>query len=250
MNTPLQPQTPQKAASNMTLILIAIIMGVATMIVTHLYVQGIKDQVDIKMVTVYRFRKAYESGDKLKMKDLEPIKIPQKFNEEFNFITDGSINNRLNEPLKQNARQSDYLTAEMFLTSGFAHDRNIKPGRQAVAIPIESRNAPGVIAPGMYVDINASFPIPGEKPKVMSVMQAVKIIAVGRVTEDSGSRSRSSSYNSITIEVDPTEALEMLTVSKHVGREGFDITIRNPDNTTPDYIGVNKTVRELVGLAK
>lgn len=250
MNTPLQPQTPQKAASNMTLILIAIIMGVATMIVTHLYVQGIKDQVDVKMVTVYRFRKAYERGDKLKMKDLEPERIPETYMDTLNFVTEGSINNRLGEPLRQDAKQSAFLTVDLFLSSGIAEDINITPGRQAVAIPIESRNAPGVIAPGMYVDINASFPVPGEKPKVMSVMQAVKVIAVGRITEDSGSRSRSASYNSITIETDPAEALDMLTVSKHVGREGFDITIRNPENNTPDYIGVNKSVRQLVGLEK
>ena len=246
MNTPM-PQANN--SNNTTLIIIAIIMGVATMMITHFYIKGIKEQVNEKMITVYRLRKAYDRGDKLKNIDLEPVKIPEKFSETLNFIIDELISNKIGKELKRKARQSEYVTADMFLSSTTAEDLKISPGNVAIAIPVDSRYAPGVIGPGMIVDISASFSKEGELPKVISVMQAINIIAVGRATQDSGSRTSTASKN-ITIEVTPKEAEDMLTVKQFVGREGFDITIRNPDDNNPTYVGVNTAVKKLVGLEK
>lgn len=250
MNMPINPNPnePVKSASNTTLILIAIVMAFATMIITHFYVQRIKQQVDKKMITVYRVTRQLKRGDKFKVKEIEKHKIPVEFNESMNCITETTIANYFGRSLTRDVRQSEFVTPDMFTERGSANDLNISPGRRGLAIPIQSRYAPGVIAPGMIVDILGSFPEPGKQPKAMTVMQAVRIIAVGRATVDD--TKRTTSYNAITIEVTPAEAQDLATVNKYIGRDGYDIVVRNPGDDQPDFVGVSAAVKRAVGLEK
>jgi Flp pilus assembly protein CpaB len=237
---------------NTTLLIVAIVMALMTVILTNVYIEMVKREVEQAGIIVYKLRRNIEPGSVIKDKDLVEVKIPAQFaeslpgrikpEEKSNWV------NNNNAPVERLVREGEMLTTDLFTSDARQIDYKITPGKRGCPLPLSSRTAPGLLKPGMFIDVLGTFPMGGSQlPKTHVVMEHVKVIAVGALTEESDA-ARRSSYSNITVEVEPTEAEILITTAKYIGKEGFDILIRQPKDNQPRFLGINPEVRKLVGL--
>jgi len=253
MNTPGQSGSASAPpASNTSLIMVAVLMGLVTMGITFAYVAQIKKATRLATVTVYTLNKDKEPGDKLTTKDFDEVQIPRKLMDGLPgaiVSIDGDrkvLTNQLGEEFTRKAQQGEWLSRGMFSGQSI-NTEEIDSGYVAVALPVNSRtNVPGLLRPDMYIDILGTFTQPGQPPRTEWVIKKIKVLATGTNTNAQGSRG-SSGYSSITVMATPLDATALLTGARFIGREGFDVVLRRGDADEPS-VGINKEVKKLVGL--
>lgn len=246
------PKAPQ--SSSPTLIIVAIVLGLITVVMTNIYINMVRADVEGRSMHVYRMNKNLEPGDELDIyKDLVAVSVSDKFRDgmEAMSITISEPGDLPvvyhDQPVNRRVNQGEFLSPGFFTGSGKTVDYKVPKGKRGTPLEINARNAPGLLRPGMYIDISANLQKPGEKTsQAMRVMERVKVLAVGSVTEEAPG-SRRINFNTITVETEPSEDLALLTIAKFVGKDGFDISIRNPSDLDA-RVGINKEVLRVLGI--
>ncbi len=247
MNT---PSSPRPAGGNsLALVAVAALMGLVTVGITFMYIAQIKKATQQSTVSVWVLNKDKEPGDKLNaVKDLREVRIPQSLRDGLAgaIVSREAVNTQHGQELTRKANQGEWLTLDMF-SGDLAEGHKVEPGNVALAIPVNSRNnVPGLMRPGMFIDLIGTFVQPGQPPHSMWVIKKVRVIATGTNTNTETGRG-ASGYSAITIQTNSIDAMALLTISRHIGRDGFDVVIRNPIDQEIE-LSVNKEVKKLVGL--
>jgi Flp pilus assembly protein CpaB len=250
-NSTLQlPQRPVQTdnSSNMTLVVVAIVMGLLTVAINTWYIGSIRKQIEKDSFIVYKFSHNIDAGHKLNVaKDLVPQLVPNSFIKSFDTaITSLDIDARKDQPLLRPAQENELLTHGFFTGGSGLLDQKVTTGKRAVALDINSRNTTGLLRPGMYIDLSANFIPPDSKPRNIVVIEHLRVIAVGGVTDDS-SKARSS-FSTVTVELEPQVIDQLLTIQKYIGKDGFDVRVRNPGDDYTKYVNINEEILRLVGL--
>ncbi|MBI1373307.1 MAG: Flp pilus assembly protein CpaB [Phycisphaera sp.] len=227
---------------NMTLVLVAVGMGLLTVILTNLYITQKTKAIEGQTVTVYRIIKPLEVGHKLKEKDLRTHEIPEQYADSLIGVVIDKKGDRstmrlqLEKRVMRPARENEYLSYDMFQDSGTIPEESIPTDHKAVPIPVDARGGvSGLLKPGMWIDILATIPEAGKVPQTAVVIERVKVLTVGRSTVDSGRMS--TSFSSITVALKGPEAVQIVAIAERVGKDGFNIVVRRPDDTVTQYQG-------------
>ncbi len=236
---PTPPPVPEQ--SNMALILVAVGLGIVTVVLTNIYISNIQKQREGEMNTVYRLNISRDAKEKLRQRDLDTVEMHQEVVQQHGYITAQDLGGWIDSPLLRPARQGELLTFDHFTSYSRGGDLELTPGKKALPIPIAPEGRPGSLDPGMYVDVYAPVMVPGERPRSMLVLERVRLFAVGNRTLNSGHSRRSSSYGTVTLEVSPLEAEQLLTLQQWLGKQEFRLAIRNPGdaNIHLDQDGLN-----------
>ena len=162
---------------------------------------------------------------------------------------------RLGDPFTRRAEQGEPLTTRMFddLT-GDASRRLVSQGYRGVSLPVVSKLLPDPLKAEMRVDILAPVRGPGGRREVLPVMENVRVISVGSrniVDESVGARG-GGSFETLTVEVLPDEAVLLATLTQEVQKVGvYDVLLRSPEDQRPSFIpdgGISPDVLERYGL--
>ena len=252
-------QLPTSSSSNQsstTLVIVAVCLAVFAVVVTNLYIANVRKRVEIASFEAFLLESEVRAGDTLSRNSYRVVKLPDTFESQFRDMgvldrssLEVAITTR--EQVQRPAREGALITRDLFTRRETAQLANqIRPGMRWTDIPINSRTAPGALAPGMYVDIEGTFIRPGGGQVVLPVMERVQVIALGERTayDEEGVGGRSRSFRTMTIEVTPDEATTLGMVERIVMGE-FQLHLRNPADDTLVKIpagGINPAVIELI----
>lgn len=248
------PNSPPPAGNpgGTKLILVALTLAIAAVIITNVYIAQVKKKVQGESFVVYRLTRSVKPGHRLARQDVQEVQMPQQFQDSFRgFVDQTGLESRVGDTIRRAADQNEFLTYQLFTIPDTVNDANqITAGMRLVAIPVNSRTAPGALRPGMFVDIEAPFDTGGVIPIVMPVMERVKVMAMGSLMEgDESTGSRTlSTYRTITVELSPEEATHMAMI-KLAASGDFELQLRNPTDPELRKIkrgGINPEVLELV----
>lgn len=250
------PSSTPPAANSTRLVVIALVVALAAVALINIYVEMVRRQAQPGAFTIYRLNRAVRPGDKLNERMVDPIRVPEQFQETFNnAVGEEGLSAYLGEPFQRAASANDPLTSNLFIAPDDDEiDRQISPQKRLIAIPVNSRHMEEVLRPGMYVDIEAPFPSNGPKPNVLPVMELVQIMAVGDRSvvdeESSGAsqRGRVGRYSHILIEVTPSEATQFSKITK-LATGDYELHLRRPGDSDRPKIpdgGINPIVLRLI----
>ena len=168
-------QAPQ---GNITLVIVALVMGFIAVVVTNLYVNQVLNRVDAKMIKIYRLNKKKEVGEKLNAKrDLVATRVPAEFRTSFpGFVDDPEKRDgdTLTRPVKRNA----VLVKDMFVSLDGEGEPEVPPGHAVKTISVDRDNLSDTIGRNDIVDVYASFKTEG-RAKPMKVLSRVKVLRRG-----------------------------------------------------------------------
>ena len=225
---------------NTKLVIAAVVLAAVAVILTNVYISQIRQQNQLESFGVYILQVPMSTGDRLRNRDVSEVRVPdtQKFRETFDqmgYIDKDSLDIRISgqEPLRRPARAGEILLFRHFTTPDTnAIDQKITVGKRLKVLSINSKTVPGALRVGMFVDLEAAFNTQFGV-QVLPVMERVKVIALGTATsyEAASSRVSQSRYSSITIEVTPEQATQMNLIERIMIGD-FDLTVRNPSDTT------------------
>lgn len=249
--------TSKSGGGGTKLVLVAFMLAVLSVILINFYIEGVRSQAAEKTFTVYVLSKSVRAKDRIAKKDIRSIKLPDRFKEAFDelgAVDTADIQVRLadKEQFERSANNGEIITFSLFSAPGSKDiDTNIEIGKRQVSLPVNSRTAPGVLHEGMYVDIEAAFNVGAALTKQLTVMECVKIIAIGTRTiydESSGNQNALRRYNTITIEVTPEQATQLAYVQRMMVGD-FDLHLRNPKDQKLAKIeqgGISEDVLDLI----
>jgi len=251
------------------LVIVALTLAVLTAAINYIYIQGVRNEVREDFFVVFTLRREIRPGDKLKKGDLEEQRIPTRFRDSFSgAIFASDLDQRIDDDavFLRPAREGELLTKDLFNDPTIAFLSKLKPapGFQLISLPVNSNSQPGALMPESRVDIAAAFPIGGSVPKVETVMENVRLRAVGTVTAlqleqaeiADERRPRMGRYKNITIEVRPKD-VEILHAISLFAQEGYLLSLRAPEDRKPIKIlnpnpdsDINPKVIELIKKAQ
>lgn len=254
--------TPPPQAGSTKLVIIALVIALVVVVLTNIYIETVRRQVNETAFEVYVLTRNVQPGDTLQQRDIQAQLVPQRFKDSFDRlqVVDRqamSLHVDQRDTIQRPARTGDLVRSQLFRTPGL-DDRalEVESGKRLIALPVNSASLPGVLQQGMYVDIEAPFFTGGSQPEVLTIMERVQIIALGthsfsEFDTDAPSRSSSRSYRTITIEVTPQEATDLAMILQ-LASGPFHLWIRNPNDTARPKLskdGINARVLELVDRA-
>jgi Flp pilus assembly protein CpaB len=238
------------------LVLVAAVLAVLSVVLVNTYIHLDRNRREDEAFTVYTLSVPVSPGDRLRKQDVKAWSVPRKFREAFDalgIMEPAGMQLRLEnkEPFMQSANAGELLTYRLFtLQEGQDIDSKITPGMRLVELPINSRRIPGPLRVGMYVDIAGTFQT-DQGTTIQPVMERVKVIALGSRSAFDNTDGRSSlaqrSFQTLTIQVRPEQALELAMIEKIVVGD-FELYMRNPGDTGTHKLedgAVNKTLVEL-----
>lgn len=252
------PRTPPPGDGrrNGKVLLLGLALGVVAVVLMNVYVEMVRSGSRPTAITVYRLETSVLPGDTLRERDVRAVRVPEEFEDAFGDAVDETgLAARLGQPLQRPAERGAVLTYDLFLEpEGGNLDTLIAPDMRLIALPVNPRSLPAVLRPGMFVDIEMPFrgDDTGRLPRILPVMEYVKVLAVGRQSiaeEDRGvSGRRSRTFSTISIEVTPEQATQLAQISAAAAGE-FIIHLRNPGDPRQPKIptgGINPVVLDLV----
>ncbi len=248
------PPQPIQREGNTTLLIVAIVMALVTVILTNLYIGMVRSEMAESGVEYYKLVRTIEPGEYIRDNDLKPARTTADFAESIPGLIRPEdkniyVNNK-NSPVMRMVYEGEPLVTDIFTAPSHQVDHKITAGKRGCPLPLSSRTAPGLLKPGMYVDILGTFPMGGSQlPRTFVVIPSVKVIAVGSITEQRDT-DRRMNYSNITIEVEPRDAEHLVAIAKYIGKEGFDVLIRQPKDAQPGIAGVSAEVLKLVGIER
>ena len=253
MNTHIKHNRHCQGSTN--LVIVAIIIAVVAVILNIIYITQLKNKNTETSFMVYKLKTSVDRGDKFDPNDdviAQPISdsLYDSFSQ---YVKDGSIDTYRGDRFEKPAKQGDLLSPDLFAPPDIESTiGKITVGMRRIALPVNSKPAPGGLRPGAFVDIEANFSSNPSKPDIMTVMEVVKVKAVGKwgVADQRKSQS-SSNFKTIDIEVTPEQATMFSTISKVVVGE-FEIQLRNAGDSQRPKIpggGINPKVKQRLNLA-
>ena len=262
MNIQNQSNRPQDEGGSTKLVLIAIGLAFLVTILNFIYLQSEKTASEEKTITVYRFKTPMRAGQRVDAEDLRSVVIPKRFRDAFSdaLIDDPGDENVLatvsGRKVVRAVEQNAVLTHSVFTDEERNRlDQKITPGKRLIALPVNYKTLPAVLRPGMYVDIEAAFSVPGGGLATLPVMEYVRVLAVGKKSildeqaETGNKVMNMGNYSTISIEVTPTEATHFSRISR-ITRGDFELHLRQPSDSERPKIsdgGINPRVIELMG---
>lgn len=248
---------PGAQQANIPLILIAVGLGLVTVVATNWYVHKIKTQVSEDMMTLYQLNRSVEPGDKLRERDVTPTQVPRSLRETYieklHCITSEDLTLKIGETFEQYGASGEFLTFDLLTPRSNAARSAVQPaqGKRSLTIPVDSDWTPRTLAPDDYVDISAVLNIPGRRTQDVLIMERVRVLGVGDRfigSTDTGGRTRNS--NTITIEVTAAEKSALVTIGRYAVNEEFILAERNKKDReeTIDNASVNPEVLKLLGI--
>lgn len=252
---PIRPSHQPPQGGSAKLLLVAIVLGVITVMANLAYLEIVKRKARQDVFTVYQLIRPIKAGRTLQRDDLEGIQLPvsvRKGFEAMGAIPEDSLSNRLGrEVLQESVSQGQLLTYSLFQHSGSKRvDEQIAMDKRWISLTINSRTVPGALRVGMYVDIEAPFNTGGAYPEILPVMERMQIQALGVTTiADTNVADRPGrNFQTITIEVTPAEATELATIQRVMAGD-FELQPRNPKDDKRVKIplgGINPAVLNLM----
>ena len=246
------PTSPQ---GNVKLVFVALGVAVLAVVLVNVYIQIERSERREKQITIYRLNRSVRPGDKFKLKDVTAYQVGQSYQKAFGdaALLGEAAENKEGDRFKRSAASGGLLTYRLF-TDPADEDPAIMPrsGFRHIPISVNSRQAPGALRPGDFVDIEAPFKAGASMAQVIPIMERVRVIAVGRHTlrEEAGAGQGRAvrSFRSITIEVEPQDATLISMIEKLAVGE-FELHLRAPgDNDFPKIgrPGINPRVTRLL----
>lgn len=230
---------PQQGGAK--LVIVALLLALVSVVLTNVYISLVKRQMAEQTFDVFTLTRSVRTDDQLRDRDIQAVAVPQRFKQQFEklgVMSKVDLDARRGQMVQRSMPQGALVTYDLFLAPEGAADVNkIPPGMRQFSLPLDPNQQPGSLRPEMKVDITAPFNLGGEVPVVMTVMEDVRVAAVGRFTatedNDSGRSRRISGYRNFTIVVKP-EVAKRLAMIKNLAVGGFQLLIRNPgDNSVP-----------------
>lgn len=164
-------------------------------------------------------------------------------------------------PIKTGEQISFNKITEPGIRTGLAPQ--VSPGRRGIAIPVSDQSSVSkLIKPGDRVDVIAVVDMgTGKENKVVkTILQDVVVLSVGknvtnnipRVIEYEGKQERirslntDTSYNTVTLEVDPAQA-QMMVLVMNSGENALSLSLRNNDDTERANLGAMMLI-DVIGV--
>lgn len=225
-----------QSSPNITLILIALGLGLITIIVTNWYIHQIRTQVESQKITLYQLKRPMDPGDSLNVgRDLRPVQFPappevrSHYIDNLGALTPEEAENYNNQPLRRAANTNALLTADLFTPyrTGGSSELPLRDGYRGVTIEIDRNSAPPFLRPEMYVDLYGTLAIRGKGQSVSLIMEKVRVLAVGAETSPTGTAGSRRGYSEITIELRPDEVKAIKTLAENLVDDDFTIALRN-----------------------
>lgn len=247
------PAAPTNKSGNGKVLLLGLGLAVVAVVLMNVNVEMVRSQARPGEFTVYRLEASIQPGDVLRERDLSEVRVPEEFEDAFGNAVDATgLNARVGEVFRRSAARGAVLTYELFLEpEGGNLDGLIARDMRLIALPVNPRSLPAVLRPGMFVDIEMPLRGEGSLPRILPVMEYVKVLAVGRhsiAEEQQTAARRSNTFSTISIEVTPQQATQLARISAAAAGD-FIIHLRNPADTRQPKIptgGINPTVIDLV----
>ncbi len=238
------------------LVIIALCVALVAVVANYAYISRVQDKANESTFPVFLLTRTVGAGEKIQQKDVRQENVPMRFFDSMKamgVMNKDDLDQRIAEAdeFRRGAQTNALVTYSLFLDDlGTGNVRTPAPGRAWVTLPVSPRSTPPMLTPGvMKVDIAAPFNTGGARPDVMVVMENVQVVAVGNYmpSESHAPRPRSGSYDNITVDVSPAQALDLAAVELGVAGP-FDIFIRNPNDTKAVQFngGINPRVLDLV----
>ena len=246
----------QPPAGNPRLVIVAVVIAVLAVIMVNIYIGVVTSSAQPDEITVYRLRTDIEPGDELEADDVRAVQLPESFANAFqNRVKprDDGTPTRVGDTFRRTAQMNDVLTYDLFQPPEQNRlDLRLDRGKVGTTLPIEPRNIPKGLQPGMYVDIEAPFRMTGGR-QIKTVMERVEVLEVGARSvvdeqEDQPNSYRAGNVNTITIEVEPQLATQLdELVSLATGP--FKLHLRNPADEALHKLetdGINPELLEML----
>lgn len=248
---PMSKAPPPSSQPNLTLLLVAMCLGLVAAIAHVWRVEQVRTAAEQKSVTIYKVTRTLEPGDTVKDKDLRATSVPAAFDDFYSgAILPGDLSTVMGKRVRRRVAEGSPLTHLDFTGGGTGDSLGITRGKVLVVLPVSTDTAPPILSPEMRVNIAAAITPRGGTLTVMRVMEAVRVVAVGARTKDAGDVRRSRSYSTVTIEVEPKEAAILNTIKRYLPDEEFIIEIRAAEDPTREIItgGINQKVLGALGI--
>ena len=254
-----EPGSPPPASTK--LIVVALLLALAAVVLVNLYIIGIKASVREGEFQFFRLRVSKDVGELLTLDDVQLVGVPESYADAFRDVVEPNGAGeplRLGDPFTRRAQQGEPLTSRMFDDlAGDASRQLINEGYRGVSLPVVSKLLPDPLKAEMRVDILAPVRGPGGRRDILPVMENVRVVSVGQrniVDETAGNRARGGgSYETLTVEVRPEEAVLLETITQEVQKVGvYSVLLRSPEDQRPSFIedgGISQDVLERYGLA-
>ncbi len=232
--TQLPTGSPSTSSQGSTkLVIVAIVIAGAALLLVNAYIEYVRTQATEDTFVLYRLKHGVKPGTKFDSDMVEKDLVPERFKDTFkSAIDEDGLDVRIGWEIHRYAEARDILTWDLFNNPGKDEmGRRIQKGKRLVALPVNPRHAARRAAPGMYVDIRAPFP--GSKLNVKTVMEDVKVMALGDYTivdEERAHQARPSTlgnFTSISVEIDQDQA-DQFEMIKMLATGEFIIHVRNP----------------------
>jgi len=253
-----QPPPPQSAAvhtpnqgGNLTLVLVALGLGLITIVATNWHISNIRERVDAQMVTVYMTNKPMDAGKVLKRRDLREFEMPEKYAENMPFKPvygkEADVHFDKKEILRP-VESNKIVTHDLYTREGASGDEPT-PGMEVATIAVKSENIPPFLKAGDSINLWANFAEEGQLPDTKLVLEVVKVFGVGANIDPQGFRS-TGSFRNISLEVTHDSAKALYTIETYLQRKGFQITLRARGDKSRKLVtdGVNPEVLRIIGM--
>ena len=241
---------------------LGLVLGLISVALVHWYVTELEKSLVSQQFLRLKPDITVAKGEAISSSMLEPVGLPAQFAKLREIVVPASKETSTLLSSGKGVATRDipagsFLLYEHIVQSPTANFASmIEPGKRAISIPVNSISAVSYfIGPGAYVDIlttlsitppleeadqptntaspsNQTVNISAATPRVVTrtLLQNVKVMAVGRSVSPSNSIDKVDSYSTVTFEVTPTQA-EILTFALNQADGGLSLVLRNPTNT-------------------
>jgi hypothetical protein len=225
----------EPAVQNKGMLVVAVVLGLAAVIVYNLQVSAIRSESRGEQVLIARFTRPMRTGERIDVaKDLTLEKVNAKMAKAVDVITaDNAAEMKIYEgrALSQNVNRGMSLSATMVLGSRepLPSDRISDGDFVGIAVPL-AMDVGDILRQGDRVNLLARLPTPDGKARVERVIERVRVLGVGgkglveRPGSPRGEDEGLAAYRKITIELSAEAALEMRKILSYpIG--GLDVEL-------------------------
>jgi len=247
------------ALQNKKLILVAVLLGVAVVVLYNIHISRIRRQVEGGKVKLLRVNRDIRAGEEVTAKDVDVVAVPENFADNLGAPIRAEERDVLPYVVNRSLQKDQYLLWS-HITGG---DENrpsaaISDEKVAVALELDPKLSPGdILRVGDRVNVLGYLPAKGGGYETYRIIKGVKVHTIGGVgrSEATGSGRASGgsvgrrSYDSVTIELPPDESIKLYNVLSHVRGGRVWLELLNPGSLPSDREEVNPELPDLTAKA-
>lgn len=246
---------PSAPAGSGQLVLIGLVIAVVAVILMNVYVEMRVAAEREDTVTFFRFDEPMDPGEEIDASKLKQVQVPVSLQEAFGSNAVREDPDRPGEPrdgdgqiLNEDVVAGQFLAYSLFRSNNTAA---LRPpayrGLDEITLNIDSKKQPTNLRTGDFVDLYASVPL-NRSNEYMRIMEYVKVVNLGDRIQDTGSRTKSNKYGSITFYVDPALSGKLYDIQERISGKTFNVTRRDPQDKKPRELktGGSKEINERV----